>query len=71
MKKYVYTECFDARPDCFARCGGKCELLKHTVFPDGVCPFYKTQEQADANDLRRRKRLRRLGLFPREVKPNG
>ena len=71
MKNYVHTECFDGRPDCFARRGENCTILKRTVFPNSVCPFFKTQEQADADDLRRRKRIRSQGLTCREVTGNG
>jgi hypothetical protein len=61
MKK-DFPKC-NIHSDCFANKAGYCLALKITEFPDKVCPFYRTKEEAEnARD----KSLRRLVEIGRE-----
>lgn len=44
-------------PGCFACKDGICRILKSTNFGDKACPFFKTQEQGDAEKARVMERL--------------
>lgn len=70
MKK-AEPSCNFGKFDCFAFYDGTCRVLKSTNFPTGRCPFYKTQQEACANDMRRLQRLRSINLPPREVPEHG
>ena len=48
------------REDCFACNKGQCKSLKKPI-TDKPCPFYKTQEQLDAEDQAATDRLTRIG----------
>lgn len=50
-------------PGCFACTNGSCRILKDTNFGDKACPFYKTQEQAEADNRRARERLVAEGRY--------
>lgn len=55
MKK-IPPRCNHA-PGCFANKDGYCRILKSSNFGDKACPFYKTQEQGDAEKARAMERL--------------
>lgn len=53
--------CRDSRPDCFAIRDGKCRILTKCDWNERPqCPFYKTQEQLDAENEAAVERMRKL-----------
>lgn len=50
------------RQDCFMnKCGVFCELLKSPTDQNKPCPFYKTEEQAQFDQMDAHARLKKLG----------
>lgn len=61
-------------PGCFACTNGRCRILKNTNFGDKACPFYKTKDQADAENARAMVRLvaeERYDLIEKYYRENG
>lgn len=66
MSKVRLMDCPFSAHDCFAFSKGACKIMKCDAVLNGSCPFYKTEEAAMRSDLHRVRRIKSLGLTPRE-----
>lgn len=61
MMKERYEECKDKRKrDCFACVNGVCLILNNTTFKR-PCPFFKTDQEAEASSAKAMQRAKKLG----------